>query len=102
MLCMFSVPKEMKKEYDAVHKQMMEAIAKVKADQQAGRQVELCEFCTGMAELQKAGAKQETVDTSTGSIFLVTSPHPEIVAKIHAHADKAIAEQKEMEAQQRN
>jgi hypothetical protein len=100
MLCVAAVPKDMKKEYDDVHKKMMETVEHVKTEAAAGRDAELCHFCDGMGELQKAGAKEENIDTATGSIYLVTATDPSLVAKIHAHADQAIAQQKAMESAQ--
>ena len=97
MLCLATVPKEKKKQYDEIHKKMMATVEKIKSDAAAGRDIELCSFCTSMGELEKAGAKEETVDTATGSVYLVTSADPAVVAKIHAQADKAIAEQEAMQ-----
>lgn len=101
MLCVASVPKDMKKKYDEVHKKMLAAIEKVKEDTAAGRSVELCDFCSSMAGLHKAGAKEETIETSTGSIYLVTSKDSAVVDKIHTQADQQIAEQ-EAASRQRN
>jgi hypothetical protein len=100
MLCLATVPKDKKKLYDEIHKKMMANVEHVKAEQAAGRDVELCHFCSAMGELEKSGAKEETVDTATGSIYLVTATDPALVAKIHAHADQAIAQQKAMESAQ--
>jgi hypothetical protein len=97
MVCLASVPKDKKKLYDEVHKKMMANVEHVKAEKAAGHDVELCHFCSAMGELEKAGAKEETVDTATGSIYLVTATDPALVAKIHAHADMAIAHQKMIE-----
>ena len=97
MLCVASVPKDQKKDFEAAHKQMMQSIAKVTADQKAGKKVQLCAMCAGMGDLMKAGAKQQQINTATGAISLVTSSDPAVVEKIHAQADKAIAEHKKME-----
>ena len=97
MLCVAAVPKEQKKDFEAVHKKMMQNIAKVTADQKAGKKVQLCTFCVGMSDLMKAGAKQQEINTATGAISLITSNDPAIVEKIHAEADKAIAEQKKLQ-----
>jgi hypothetical protein len=96
MLCVASVPKEKMKEFTALHEKMLKQIEQAKADSQQGKAVALCVFCQGMGELEKAGAKQQHVQTATGFISLVTSPDPAVVAKIHAQADKAIVEQKKM------
>ncbi len=99
MLCVMNVPKEQKKEFDAVHAEMMKNIAKVMADEKAGKPVELCHFCQSMSKLTQAGAKQQNVGTSTGMILLVTSDNPQVVAQIHAQADKNVEEQKKMQQQ---
>jgi hypothetical protein len=96
MLCVASVPKDKMKEFTALHEQMLKQIEQVKADSQSGKAVALCGFCQGMGELEKAGAKQQHIQTATGFISLVTSQDPAVIAKIHAQADKAIAEQKKM------
>jgi hypothetical protein len=99
MLCLTTVPKDFKHEFDAVGAKMMQAIEKVKADAQAGKEVELCSFCASMGELMKLNAKEQHIKTATGAIHMVTSDDPAIVAKIHGFADKAIEEQKKMEQQ---
>jgi hypothetical protein len=99
MISVASAPKEAKDEFHAVHEKMMQAVAKVKADQQQGKPVELCSYCESMSDLMKAGAKQENVDTATGTVCLVTSNDPAVVQKIHAAAEKAIADQRQMEQQ---
>jgi hypothetical protein len=50
-----------------------------------------------MGELHKLNAKMQHIDTKTGGIHMATSDDPAIVKKIHAFADKAIAEQKKMQ-----
>ncbi|HEY3395757.1 MAG TPA: hypothetical protein VGK58_23850 [Lacipirellulaceae bacterium] len=97
MLCLTTVPKEKKKEFDALGAKMMQAINKVKADAKQGKEVELCSLCAGTGELHKSGAKMQYIDTHSGAIHIVTSDDAAIVKKIHAFADKAIAEQKKMQ-----
>jgi hypothetical protein len=99
MLCVATVPKEHAKEFAALHKAMLSNVEKVKEELDRGQKVELCSFCSGMSELEKAGAKQEAIETATGAINLVTSEDPAIVNKIHAQADAAIAEQKKLQSQ---
>ncbi len=94
MLSVSSVPKGMKKEYDEVSEKMHHAIEQVSADAKAGKPVQLCNFCSSMSELMKAGAKEQHIETSSGSIDLCTSDDPAVVKKIHEIADKAIAMQK--------
>jgi len=97
MLSVASVPKDQKSDFDAVHEKMMQNVEQVKADQQQGKTVELCDYCKSMGELMKSGAKKQDIDTATGAICLVTSSDPTVVQTIHAAADKAIAEQEKME-----
>jgi hypothetical protein len=80
---------------------MMQVIEQVKADTQQGKEVELCSFCHAMGDLSKMNAKMQHIETQTGAIHLCTSDDPAIVKKIHAFADKAIAEQKKMKEQPR-
>jgi hypothetical protein len=82
-----------------LHAKMMKDVKQVEADRRSGKKVELCAFCEGVSELQKAGAKEQVIETETGAISLLTSTEPTLVAKIHAQADKAIAEQKKMKEQ---
>ena len=100
MLCLTTVPKEMKKEFDTVSAKMMQAIAKLEADPTHAKEVQLCSFCRSMGELHKLNAKMQHIDTQTGAIHMSTSNDPAIVKKIHAMADKAIAEQKKMQQQE--
>jgi hypothetical protein len=100
MLCLTTVPKEMKKEFDAASAKMMQAIAKLEADSAKAKETKLCSFCQSMGELHKLHAKMQHIDTQTGAIHMVTSDDPAIVKKIHAFADKAIAEQKKMQQQE--
>jgi hypothetical protein len=100
MLCVTTVPKEQKAEFDALNKEMKVAIDEVKAASAAGKPAEVCHLCAGMGELMKAGAKEQEIAIPNGSLHLMTSNDPAVVSKIHAEADKAIAMQKEMEAQQ--
>jgi hypothetical protein len=100
MLCLTTVPKEKKKEFDAVSAKMMQAIAKLEAAKTQGKEVELCSFCASMGEITKLNPKMQYIDTLSGAIHMVTSDDPAIVKKIHAMADKAIAEQTKMQQQE--
>jgi hypothetical protein len=99
MLCVSSVPKESVKEFEALHAKMMQSVDKVKSESKAGKKVELCSFCEGMGSLEKSGAKHQVIPTATGAVSLITSSDPEVVKKIHAQADEAIAMQKKMQSQ---
>jgi hypothetical protein len=96
MLCVSTVPKEKKSEFDALNAKMKASIEQVKADEQQGKTPELCELCKDMGDLLKAGAKEKEIALSNGSIHMLTSDDPAVVAKIHASADKAIDMQKQI------
>jgi hypothetical protein len=96
MLCVSTVPKEKKSEFDALNTKMKASIEQMKSDEQQGKTSELCELCKGMGELLKAGAKEKEISLENGSIHMLTSDDPAVVAKIHAEAEKAIDMQKQM------
>jgi hypothetical protein len=97
MLCLTTVPKEMKRDFDKVSEKMHQAIEQVQADSKEGKQVDLCEFCASMGELMTLNAKQQHIETRTGAIHMITSDDPAVVKKIHDVADKVIAVQKQMQ-----
>jgi hypothetical protein len=101
MLSLSTVPKDKKKDFDKVNGKMRQAIEQVKADAKAGKEVHLCSFCSEMAQLMKAGAKQQHIETETGEIELCTSDDPAVVKKIHELADKAITIQKQIAESQK-
>jgi hypothetical protein len=101
MLSLSTVPKDKKKDFDEVNGKMRRAIEQVKADAKAGKEVHLCSFCSEMAQLMKAGAKLQHVDTESGEVELCTSNDPAVVKKIHEMADKAIAIQKQIAESQK-
>jgi hypothetical protein len=96
MLCVSTVPKEKKSDFDALNAKMKASIEQVKADEQQGKTPEICELCKGMGDLLKAGAKEKEIALSNGAIHMLTSDDPAVVAKIHAEADKAIDMQKQI------
>ena len=67
----------------------MEAVG---AKLQAGEQLPLCGFCSSFGNLLMSGAKLQEFDTVAGHISLMTSDSAELVAKIHAHAERTIEE----------
>ena len=58
----------------------------------AGEQLHLCGFCQSYGGLMMAGAKFENFKGSFARVTLMTSSDPDVVAKIHAHAERTIAE----------
>ncbi len=96
MICVSSVPKEQVKDFMSMHEKMMKNVEKVKAEIQRGDKVKLCSYCESMGDLHKAGATQQSINTTNGVISLFTSSDPEVVKKIHSQADKAIALQKQL------
>ena len=101
MLSLTTVPKDKKKDFDKVNTKMRRAIDQVKSDVKAGKEVHLCSFCSEMAQLMKAGAKEQHIETESGEIELCTSDDPAVVKKIHELADKAIAIQKQIAESQK-
>jgi hypothetical protein len=99
MLCVSTVPKEMKSDFDALSAKMKATMEQLGPDAQQGQEPELCEICEDMAELMKEGVKEKTIELTNGSIHMMTSDDPATVAKIHAAADKAIEMQKEIAKQ---
>jgi hypothetical protein len=96
MLCVSTVPKELKSDFDALSAKMNSTMEQMKTDAAQGEDSELCELCKGMSELTKAGAQEKQIELSNGSIHMLTSDDPAVVAKIHAEADKAIDMQKQL------
>ena len=92
-LFVMTVPKEMKKDFDACCEKMEAAIQKA----ESGEKMELCGFCQSMGKLMQAGAKMEEVKTARGMIQLITSQDPAVVKMIHEHVDMAIEAQKQFE-----
>ncbi len=95
-LCVTTAPKEMKGEFNALSEKMKSAMEQVKADKQAGKDVEVCELCSSMGAIMETGAKEKEIKTANGCIHMMTSDDPAVVQKIHANADQAIAMQKQM------
>jgi hypothetical protein len=97
MLCVSTVPKEKMSDFQALNAKMKATMDKMTSDAATGKQPELCALCEGMAELMKSGAvKEKEIQLTNGSIHMMTSDDPAMVAKIHAEADKAIEMQKQM------
>jgi len=96
MLCLTTVAKDQRKEFEAVSEKMLRSIEQVKSDAKEGKEVQLCSYCSSIGELMKSGAKQQHIKTRTGDIFMVTSDDPAVVKKIHEVADHAIAVQKQI------
>lgn len=82
------IPESKQQEFHAVCQKMHEV--------HPGADAELCGFCQAFGGLVAAGAKMEEVKTNFGNVTLVTSDDPQLVAKIHAMADRTIAETAKM------
>ncbi len=96
MLCVTTAPKEQRDNFVDLNEKMHAEIEKVKADQKSGKEVQLCDMCADMGKLVEAGANEKEIQIPNGSIHMLTSSDPAVVAKIHANADKAISMQKQM------
>jgi hypothetical protein len=51
-------------------------------------QVKMCGSCADFGMLMMAGAKMEMIQGEAADISLITSTNPDVVAKLHAHADR--------------
>ena len=56
----------------------------------------LCGFCTAYGALLGSGVKEEMVETGFGSVAVITSDDPALVAEIHAFVDRSTAEMEKM------
>ena len=92
MMMIAVIPEKHKKTMEKAHEEMMHVIAKM----EKGAKTHMCGFCTSYGGLKQAGAKFEELETVGGKVTLVTSNEPELVEKIHTHADKTIAAHKKM------
>lgn len=94
MLSVASVPAEFEEAFARAHKGIEETVKRM----QGGEPTKMCGFCMSYGALMMAGAKVEQIQTKAGHIGLVTSDNPEVVAKIHAHAKRTIAEAENWDA----
>lgn len=86
------IPEKAKATMADAKKDMKKQIARA----EAGEDIQCCGYCTGLGELLAAGAKKQELETVGGDLFILTSADPEVVAKIHAHAKKTMAEHAKM------
>ena len=87
------VPDKLKGKMAELKKEMKANIARAQKEED----VTCCGYCTSLGELLEAGANQQELTTAGGDIMMLTSKDPKLVAKLHAHAKKTIAEHKKME-----
>lgn len=62
----------------------------------AGEEVALCNACTAYGSFITKGAMQEQVETSVGSVGIVTSDDPEVVKEMHAWVERTSDEMAKM------
>ena len=84
VVCVSSVPEKRFAEYKKTS-EMMNEIGKRAA---AGEKIQMCGSCEAMGSFFMRGAKMEEVWTKNGSIMLLTSTDPAIVAEMHKWAQK--------------
>ena len=63
-------------------------MAEVSKGLQQGKMVEMCGSCTALGMCMMKGATPEYVQTSTGSVMIITSDNPEVVAELQAWAKR--------------
>lgn len=90
MMSVSSVNSEFMDAYRTAEKQMDETREKMKA----GEEVKMCSACSAYGELMANGAKHEEFETSHGTVSLLTSNDPELVAMILDWSNKTNAEMK--------
>lgn len=97
MLTVATVPPEYEEAFKRSHDGMLATVQKL----QTGEPMHLCGFCMSYGKLAMAGARMEDIPTKAGHIGLVTSDDPDVVAMIHEHAERTIAEAATWEAQRK-
>ena len=95
MLTVATVPAEYEEAFQRAHDGIGQTLQRL----QNGEPGKLCGFCMSYGKLAMSGARMEEIQTSAGHIGLVTSEDPAIVAMIHEHAKRTIAESANWEAQ---
>ena len=90
MMSVSIIPAEYQAVMKEAHEKMEATIEKLKS----GEQMHLCGFCESYRKLMAQGAKSEDFETDAGHVSLLTSTDPQVVAQIHDHAKKTMAEYK--------
>jgi hypothetical protein len=85
-------------EYKEALDQSMAEMQAVQEKIKAGEKVYLDGYCSTYGELMSAGAKTENVETSVGSVSLMTSSDPKVIKKIQEFGQRTIDELAKMEA----
>jgi hypothetical protein len=78
--------------YEEAFERAMDNMEKTGKQLQTGQQMYLCGHCQSYGALHMAGAIFELVETSIGSIDLMTSSDPAVVGMIQTHAQRTIDE----------
>lgn len=86
------IPEEHKKTMTKLHDEMMASVKRL----EEGEAMELCGHCMSYGELLSMGVNKQEIESEAGMITLMTSEDPEVVKKIHAHAQKSLDEYKKM------
>jgi len=79
--------------YQHAHQKMTELSMKLAS----GEKMPLCGYCQSLNGLMAAGAKMDNFKTGAGYVMTITATDPELIAKIHAHLDRAAAEMGKVE-----
>ena len=93
LLMTSSVEEKYKEQFEKAGMEMQKVVNKLVA----GEQVHLCNSCQAMNQMFMKGAKMDEVTTKTGHITIITADTPELVADIHAWADRTNVEMAKME-----
>ena len=92
------IPDEHKATMKEAHDKMMGAVKRF----EEGESMDLCGHCESYGELLGMGAQKHEIESSIGTITIMTSDDPEVVKKIHAHTDRSNEEYKKMMTQMQN
>ena len=92
MMSIAVIPDDYQGAMDRVHHNMQAVVKKL----QSGEQMPLCGFCQSYGKLMEMGAQEQEIKSAAGYISLLTSDDPQVVKKIHEHAQKTIDEHQKM------
>lgn len=92
------IPEKFKATMSEAKKDMKKAIARL----EAGEKLKCCGYCNSYGTLIGSGAKITEISTAAGDLVMLTSDNEDVVKKIHAHANKTIAEHKKMMEQMKH
>ncbi len=88
MLEMTTYPAEMKDRFGKLTATMEATGAKL----MAGEKMDMCGMCMSYGAMMQAGVDMDHIETDDGSVYVISSRDPEVVAMIQKHAQTTIDE----------